>query len=75
MRNLTLSKHSTTAFPVASGYKATATALDLDQNELYVVFESQNADADVDVQVWKQTFDPDRPCQVRQCARVKGSEY
>lgn len=52
MRNLSLASTSTSSLPDVKA-NVTATAIDLDENTLYIASERQNADADVVVEIWK----------------------
>ena len=54
MRNLSLSSYETLS---VSGANFSSTALDLDQNVLYVASERQNFDADTEVEIWRIELD------------------
>lgn len=49
MRNLSLSATTFTTFPDVN---ISATAIDLDQNVIYVTSERQNPDGNVEVEIW-----------------------
>jgi elongator complex protein 1 len=50
MRNLSLCASSVTHIP---GANLSATAVDLDQNILYVASETSNPDGEVEIMIWK----------------------